>query len=86
MKKLARSTNRRDHKTTVDKIVEFGGEKPKDPKGPENPEKPSRPTHPSGPVNPDNPGLSKDRAKPNDPVHSMDKMIKLKNLKLLKNQ
>ena len=52
--------------------------KPKDPKGPENPEKPSRPTHPSGPVNPDNPGLSKDRAKPNDPVHSMDKMIKLK--------
>ncbi|WP_150854573.1 LPXTG cell wall anchor domain-containing protein, partial [Staphylococcus aureus] len=31
----------------VDKIVEFGGEKPKDPKGPENPEKPSRPTHPN---------------------------------------
>ena len=35
-------------KQPVDKIVEFGGEKPKDPKGPENPEKPSRPTHPSG--------------------------------------
>ncbi|RZH79951.1 hypothetical protein EIH02_15480, partial [Staphylococcus aureus] len=60
-------------KQPVDKIVEFGGEKPKDPKGPENPEKPSRPTHPSGPVNPNNPGLSKDRAKPNGPVHSMDK-------------
>ena len=69
-------------KQPVDKIVEFGGEKPKDPKGPENPEKPSRPTHPSGPVNPNNPGLSKDRAKPNGPVHSMDK----NDLKLLKNQ
>ncbi|HEG7209914.1 TPA: LPXTG cell wall anchor domain-containing protein, partial [Staphylococcus aureus] len=65
-------------KQPVDKIVEFGGEKPKDPKGPENPEKPSRPTHPSGPVNPDNPGLSKDRAKPNEPVHSMDKNDKVK--------
>ncbi|HGO4030001.1 TPA: G5 domain-containing protein [Staphylococcus aureus] len=71
-------------KQPVDKIVEFGGEKPKDPKGPENPEKPSRPTHPSGPVNPDNPGLSKDRAKPNDPVHSMDKNDKVKKSKIAK--
>ncbi len=71
-------------KQPVDKIVEFGGEKPKDPKGPENPEKPSRPTHPSGPVNPDNPGLSKDRAKPNEPVHSMDKNDKVKKSKIAK--
>ncbi|MCK8512039.1 E domain-containing protein, partial [Staphylococcus aureus] len=71
-------------KQPVDKIVEFGGEKPKDPKGPEKPEKPSRPTHPSGPVNPDNPGLSKDRAKPNDPVHSMDKNDKVKKSKIAK--
>ncbi len=71
-------------KQPVDKIVEFGGEKPKDPKGPENPEKPSRPTHPSGPVNPNNPGLSKDRAKPNGPVHSMDKNDKVKKSKIAK--
>ncbi|HCV2716020.1 TPA: LPXTG cell wall anchor domain-containing protein, partial [Staphylococcus aureus] len=71
-------------KQPVDKIVEFGGEKPKDPKGPENPEKPSRPTHPSCPVNPDNPGLSKDRAKPNEPVHSMDKNDKVKKSKIAK--
>ncbi|HGO3574620.1 TPA: G5 domain-containing protein, partial [Staphylococcus aureus] len=71
-------------KQPVDKIVEFGGEKSKDPKGPENPEKPSRPTHPSGPVNPDNPGLSKDRAKPNEPVHSMDKNDKVKKSKIAK--
>ncbi|MFG1517972.1 E domain-containing protein, partial [Staphylococcus aureus] len=71
-------------KQPVDKIVEFGGEKPKDPKGPENPEKPSRPIHPSGPVNPDNPGLSKDRAKPNEPVHSMDKNDKVKKSKIAK--
>ncbi|HGZ3263461.1 TPA: LPXTG-anchored surface protein SasG, partial [Staphylococcus aureus] len=71
-------------KQPVDKIVEFGGEKPKNPKGPENPEKPSRPTHPSGPVNPNNPGLSKDRAKPNGPVHSMDKNDKVKKSKIAK--
>ncbi|UMT80505.1 E domain-containing protein [Staphylococcus roterodami] len=71
-------------KQPVDKIVECGGEKPKDPKGPENPEKPSRPTHPSGPVNPKNPGLSKDRAKPNEPVHSMDKNDKVKKSKIAK--
>ncbi|HDF6688342.1 TPA: LPXTG-anchored surface protein SasG, partial [Staphylococcus aureus] len=71
-------------KQPVDKIVEFGGEKPKDPKGPENPEKPSRPTHPSGPVNPNNPELSKDRAKPNGPVHSMDKNDKVKKSKIAK--
>ncbi|HDJ4257087.1 TPA: E domain-containing protein [Staphylococcus aureus] len=71
-------------KQPVDKIVEFGGEKPKDPKGPENPEKPSRPTHPSGPVNPNNPGLSKDRAKSNGPVHSMDKNDKVKKSKIAK--
>ncbi|HDD0618737.1 TPA: LPXTG-anchored surface protein SasG, partial [Staphylococcus aureus] len=71
-------------KQPVDKIVEFGGEKSKDPKGPEKSEKPSRPTHPSGPVNPDNPGLSKDRVKPNDPVHSMDKNDKVKKSKIAK--
>ncbi|WP_142290019.1 G5 domain-containing protein, partial [Staphylococcus argenteus] len=71
-------------KQPVDKIVEFGGEKPKDPKGPENPEKPSKPTYPRSPENPNKPGLSKDKAKPNAPVHSMDKNDKVKKSKIAK--